>query len=425
MKQLLLRSGIFCLGLASVIPARADYARVDTPRMWTVEQPTPAYDPVDPDHHLGDFQPGFKVEVLSVDPGKDHWRVRFPRPGYADIEALIGIPSALGVRGVREERVTSILAGFPLLESLLKAESPWELEMERFQARFQGELEEGAIWGIYSLRHQAYPRQGRPYVQYEIWNKGDAFLAPLEPSDVSGARRVLREKLEDLAGALQTDHLDGDPGASRRLRSARDRSEYWLLPNFIRARLRYLPGEYLILELGPAYGEPQDRSPGRNLLADLRHTDSSVWIDNIPMIDQGQKGYCAAATLARVLQHYGYEVDQHDFAELANTEAQITFGDTGGTYYDDVLKAMRRACDTTPYRMKQVSREDPEVIREVLEQGTPIIWFVPGHARLLIGLDWEEGLVFFSDSWGPGHALKAMSWQDFLRINWEMWVLVE
>jgi hypothetical protein len=46
------------------------------------------------------------------------------------------------------------------------------------------------------------------------------------------------------------------------------------------------------------------------------------------MIDQGKKGYCAAATLARVLQHYGYVVDQHALAELAETEGQASEGYT-------------------------------------------------------------------------------------------------
>lgn len=46
--------------------------------------------------------------------------------------------------------------------------------------------------------------------------------------------------------------------------------------------------------------------------------DGDVYIQNIPMVDQGQKGYCAVATIARVTGYYGLDVDQHEMAQLAN-----------------------------------------------------------------------------------------------------------
>ena len=46
-----------------------------------------------------------------------------------------------------------------------------------------------------------------------------------------------------------------------------------------------------------------------------------VFIDNVPMVDQGQKGYCAAATSERVLRYYGVEVDEHEIAQAAGTTA--------------------------------------------------------------------------------------------------------
>lgn len=47
-----------------------------------------------------------------------------------------------------------------------------------------------------------------------------------------------------------------------------------------------------------------------------------VWIANVPMVDQGQKGYCAAASAERILRYYGRQVDQHEIAQLADTAAQ-------------------------------------------------------------------------------------------------------
>lgn len=44
-----------------------------------------------------------------------------------------------------------------------------------------------------------------------------------------------------------------------------------------------------------------------------------VFVDNVPMVDQGQKGYCAAATAERVLRYYGLQIDEHQVAEAAGT----------------------------------------------------------------------------------------------------------
>ncbi|MBR5050606.1 MAG: hypothetical protein IKX75_04645, partial [Desulfovibrio sp.] len=50
-----------------------------------------------------------------------------------------------------------------------------------------------------------------------------------------------------------------------------------------------------------------------------------VWISGIPMVDQGDKGYCVVATLERLIRYYGGEVSQHELAQLFNT------ADGGGT----------------------------------------------------------------------------------------------
>ncbi len=41
----------------------------------------------------------------------------------------------------------------------------------------------------------------------------------------------------------------------------------------------------------------------------------------LPMVDQGAKGYCVAATVERVMKYYGSEVDQHQIAQIAESDA--------------------------------------------------------------------------------------------------------
>lgn len=50
--------------------------------------------------------------------------------------------------------------------------------------------------------------------------------------------------------------------------------------------------------------------------------DGDVVISTVPMVDQGPKGYCAVATVERVMRYYGMSVDQHELAQLAGTESE-------------------------------------------------------------------------------------------------------
>ena len=42
---------------------------------------------------------------------------------------------------------------------------------------------------------------------------------------------------------------------------------------------------------------------------------------NIPMVNQGNKGYCVAATIERLMKYYGSNIDQQIIAQLAGTDA--------------------------------------------------------------------------------------------------------
>jgi hypothetical protein len=60
-----------------------------------------------------------------------------------------------------------------------------------------------------------------------------------------------------------------------------------------------------------------------------------VYIKGIPMVDQGDKGYCVVASVERVARYYGAEVDQHELAQLAQT-------DNSGTSAEDMEKAFKK-----------------------------------------------------------------------------------
>ena len=197
--------------------------------------------------------------------------------------------------------------------------------------------------------------------------------------------------------------------------------------------------------------------------------DGTVWLKDIPMVDQGQKGYCMPATLARIFAFYGMDkVDQHALAAVCDS------GAGGGTTSQGMETAMRDVCkkfrtkfiimedySTTlksviePYN-KLAKREDKPIltpmsdvfgtadaallrksragkpnqiskwmkdIKKHIDSGSPVIWLVMvgiyqeevplpqsrgGHARLIIGYNLKKKTIIYTDSWGAGHARKTM-----------------
>ena len=67
-----------------------------------------------------------------------------------------------------------------------------------------------------------------------------------------------------------------------------------------------------------------------------KQSDGTVVLTGIPMVDQGQKGYCVVASAERVLRYYGAEVDQHELAQIANSDS------AKGTSPDAMFDSLKR-----------------------------------------------------------------------------------
>lgn len=77
-----------------------------------------------------------------------------------------------------------------------------------------------------------------------------------------------------------------------------------------------------------------------------------VWLGDVPMVDQGQKGYCVVATTERVMRYYGVSVDQQELAQAANTSS------AGGTSGDAMLDALKKLSARFKVRVREVEKSD-------------------------------------------------------------------
>ena len=241
----------------------------------------------------------------------------------------------------------------------------------------------------------------------------------------------IRKRLQKLDSVFRQTRLADFHDAGLTVSALDLHQEQTVLPNQLQVNVRYKKGEYLILEIRP-FDELDSSKPKSKLIIKDRSAlkaavtlskKGHVYVDNIPMIDQGKKGYCAAATLARVLQYYGYAVDQHALAELAKTEGQASKYARGGTYKKDIIRAMQRVCSSTPFRLKSIRKPKPQALLEVIEQGLPIIWFIPGHVRLLTGIHPDKNEIVFSDTWGAEYNHRIGTWDYFCNVNVDLWYL--
>ncbi len=158
-------------------------------------------------------------------------------------------------------------------------------------------------------------------IEVFIYNRGDS--GKLAMTEFRNMRKSVTARLDGIAG---TDSRKN----SVILADSRLETLTWTWGKSSAMRLKWSRNgntpEFLTLELAPAGSFGQLKADVRadsdpdNLSNRLRRTENGDVYLQIPMTDQGHKGYCAAATVTRVLKYYGGSIDQHIIANLAKTD---------------------------------------------------------------------------------------------------------
>lgn len=197
-------------------------------------------------------------------------------------------------------------------------------------------------------------------VTISIWNKGDSQNADLSEKNFtelidgwSGelSRRVapkFEDRGKDKASAARAERrmwIGKDmlaqleySGGKEKIRdpySGRERSGQNFQGEFI--RLRLLPKPTSMVGLNASTGGAASVKRADLAKSVVHDPSGDVFIPDIPMVDQGDKGYCAVATASRVFNYYGVPADQHEMAQVAGSAAG-----GGGTNSDEMEDAMRK-----------------------------------------------------------------------------------
>lgn len=198
---------------------------------------------------------------------------------------------------------------------------------------------------------------------------------------------------------------------------------------FLRLTLTPASSRAQLLNLAGIGGNATTRSRG-SLGTSVKRNPATgdVEITGIPMRDQGDKGYCVAASCERLFRYLGVPCDMDELAKLVAADANR--GASPSIMYESLTKIDQH------YNMlvkllkipqgyglgDAASRNEVErawkadtskLIQEHINQGLPLLWCVAlpegGHMRLITGYNAKSGDVIYTDSWGAGHERKTMT----------------
>lgn len=224
-------------------------------------------------------------------------------------------------------------------------------------------------------------------------------------------------------------------------------------------------GEYVGLQIvttafadaGGKVADTTDTVIRARALANVEKRDNGdIVIKDIPMVDQGPKGYCAPATAERAMRYLGVPADMYILANAGQT------GYGGGTSVSMLLEGMagqirskRRSFDSWNGEMKL--RE----LTKYIDKGVPVMWCLfsteefnktankrtearkgvsdwtawkekvaaesaanrlppdqeTGHVVLIIGYNKDTGEIAFSDSWGERYQERWITLSEAEQVS--------
>jgi hypothetical protein len=303
-------------------------------------------------------------------------------------------------------------------------------------------------------------------------NKGDSFGSagggeehfikgkPV-PGGMEGVRLIMANDAEIIAGKLSS--LLG-PSLKQRFGEGESRVDVerwdWAGHAFL---LSHVPDEYVSLAVQTIEAAENRGNTARVSDATIRERargfiekrgNGDVVISNIPMVDQGPKGYCVPATAERCMRFLGIPADMYLLAMAGETQAG------GGTSVELLLSNIGSDIKRKGRSFEMVDGElKMRDIRKSIDEGIPMIWAMfsteefneistertrarrdsweshknavvaaaadpklapdrsRAHVVIIIGYNEETNEIAFSDSWGERYLERWITLPEAEQIS--------
>ena len=115
----------------------------------------------------------------------------------------------------------------------------------------------------------------------------------------------------------------------------------------------------------------KDAEVKKRLLASIvKSENGDVYLTEIPMVDQGPKGYCAPATFERAMRTMGLEADMYLLAMVGESKAG------GGTSVETLLEGVRQQVFSKGRRIKEENVKELRIrdFKRYIDEGIPLMW---------------------------------------------------
>lgn len=152
----------------------------------------------------------------------------------------------------------------------------------------------------------------------------------------------------------------------------------------------------------------------QNVIRDRR----GVWID-IPMENQGDLPLCLPASMARILRYFGRQVNQFTVAQVGGVGMR-------GTDWPALRHIVATVCEKFGIKVRRLKYDENlgAFIKQNIDNGLPILWLVPGHARIINGYNTQTKSVLYTDSWGAGFEVQSMPYAEAAKMTNDAFVFL-
>lgn len=139
--------------------------------------------------------------------------------------------------------------------------------------------------------------------------------------------------------------------------------------------LLYEDKEFIILNIESKTAttsddKSSDKVRKKELEKNVERNDNQDVIVKIPMVNQGDKGYCFPATIERILLYLGIEgIDMHKLADMFKTSAG------GGTYLSDAIKPLEKLGRSKGFNVETMGIDFSKIAKNI-DNGIPMAWLM-------------------------------------------------
>ena len=229
---------------------------------------------------------------------------------------------------------------------------------------------------------------------------------------MEGDESTVLSAITKALGAPRTQRY-GDSRATRRTVNRWDWNGHSML-------LSSVEGEYVSLSIVPVQladgggrtARVKDGEIRKRLAADVvREENGDVFLGQVPMVNQGPKGYCVPATFERAMRTMGIEADMYLLAMVGKS------GMGGGTSVEFLMEEVERQVRSKGRRTKTESLRELRVrdVKRAIDDGIPVMWTMrslPEYNRIANENTAERSRVEDWAKWKKRVAAQAEEFED-------------